>query len=923
MSNTLPPNQPEQEATDMNNAPTGRVLPSLNRLILLLVIAPLLTVSISLTVYFISSLVNEFTKLFDRSGSTFAEQIAKSAELGVYAADTQALNAASHALLEDPYILNITFFDNQRTLLASFGDILDFPEARLTRKLEMGSTSDYLVYTAPIKNTHVAPDDFVLDEDSVAHTNEPPLGWVRIVIDKRDIIQVRQKFLLAGLLVCLIAAGIAIIIKLLLNRTLISPIEQLDNTVDRIKRGDFRVRPPIMTTRELNTLADGVSLMASRLEHWNEDLQARIHTATQSLQVTLNDLHSRNAELEQTRDQLIEANQARDNFLARMSHELRTPLTSIIGYNKLQKPTLDDPSQQEYNRVIHESAYFLLTIIEDLLTFNKIQFGSVQLEKQPFDIERCLKDVIAMHMPQAYEKQLEFIVDIAPDVPVCVIGDPLKFKQIINNLVSNAIKFTPSGQVYVALKSDGNSDRDIQLTLSVIDTGIGIQEADTQTLFREFAQADTSISRRFGGTGLGLPIAQSLAAMMSGNIKLNRIPDGGTEAVCQLTFGLDQRESETPLTAVKQLSHVIIFEDNAACGQALKNMINGRCQRVDIVDHTSKLFSLLQNNEPTLILSGVSKQHIDDNLVMPAILEARAISTAPILLAGGLSEAPAGLDADQVQQAAPIVQISKPVFPSELNARINELLAENTIENADASAQTTPQLLANLHILVAEDNTFNRDLIAQLLEQAGATVHQAGDGNEAITQFKQHAIDVALLDLNMPIMDGYEAARALTETASRSLQSIIALTATTVSIARENPQAHYFNAFVQKPLDESQLIRVIARQTQRISEDATEPGNRQPMTPAFSNQQLAEEINRLADNIKQDHLTDNPSGIKYHAHQMRSLTVFGPQFESLAAIAKWLDEYAESAETDILDAQVDALASCLESIDFDTRDSGP
>lgn len=315
----------------------------------------------------------------------------------------------------------------------------------------------------------------------------------------------------------IISAGVVLILGIILSgffayrllQDVEIPIKQMISMIDRIRRGHLDVRIEGKLLGELDTLKNGINAMAISLSEYHLEMQQSIDQATSDLRETLEQLEIQNVELDIAKKNAQEAARVKSEFLANMSHELRTPLNGVIGFTRQMLKTQLSSSQHDYLQTIEKSANNLLTIINDILDFSKLEAGKLLLENIPFDFEDSLDEVMRLLAPMAHEKGLELNLRIDPRIPAGVIGDPLRIQQVLTNLIGNAAKFTERGNISVSVDLKQQRDERLELQFIIRDTGIGISERQQSQLFQAFRQADASISRRYGGTGLGLVITQN------------------------------------------------------------------------------------------------------------------------------------------------------------------------------------------------------------------------------------------------------------------------------------------------------------------------------------------------------------------------------------------------------------------------------
>ncbi|MEH6551995.1 MAG: response regulator [Pseudomonadales bacterium] len=591
--------------------------------------------------------------------------------------------------------------------------------------------------------------------------------------------------------VILLALAAIFPVSYLVGHTVVKPLEALNRLLDRVENGDNSYRTKA-SSGFFNTGQLGSRI--SRLTKRFDSAQGRAESATQQLQLTLIDLEQRNSELEKTRDELNQAMAARDDFLARMSHELRTPLTAILGFSDLLEQEGLDPQRIGYSTNIRLASNILLSVIDDILNYSRLNSTVVELDSTAFNSRQCLEEIVSMHARSAGDKDIQLLQDIDPALPKILVGDAVRFGQIIHNFISNSLKFTESGDVLIRIGGEVIDETHWRLRCSVSDTGIGMSEEFLQRAFQPFEQEDTSISRRAGGSGLGLVIAKQLIEMMNGSIIIESTGEG-TKIQFDIRLGYEEDEQ---ISSPKNDVSLLYFDDHAVSCHVSGKVFDhwtSRCKGFQDFNH---LLSDVDGSTAMVILCVSTKTPF---VAQQANLDRLCrIFTGPVLILGTQVKIPALVfDQTRVFYQHKVIR-SKDLFG--LFDRILHLNQTPTIPSSDAIGSS----LKGYWILLAEDNKLNRAWFRRVIEKQGARVTFAESGPEMLAIADERLFDLVLLDIHMPEMDGFEASKRLRQMDGYQDTPIIAVTADTSDRIIGEMTESGINRLLYKPLPGDSLI---------------------------------------------------------------------------------------------------------------------
>jgi two-component system sensor histidine kinase BarA len=756
--------------------------------ILLITLIPVFLIDVFFTYIHFGSDIAQANELLQSKGQIIAKQLAGASEFNLISGNDRQIQRMLEQTIDTNSIIRASVFDKQGKPIAESE----------SKEYQDSNVASYLYYRYPIMSRSTAHPD-VFAPDQVEDTEVTTIGWVHLYISHEQLEVSKAQITRNSIVFFVIVLVLSVILTVVISRRITQPIFTLVEHMKNVETGRLGETIEPLAFNEIGAVQKGFNRMTQALLSNRKQLNKKIQAATQQLSEAITDMETKNRELGFARDEAQNANRIKSEFLANMSHEIRTPINGIKGFISLISQSSLNSTQKKYADIVLKSTNDLTNIINEILDFSKIESGKLQIVDDDFDLHEVIEQTRDTLFITILAKNIDLNLIIYSDTPRYVCGDKLRIKQILLNLIGNAIKFTDVGEVVIKVSVEEQTQTEVIILITIEDTGIGISDENQASLFTAFSQVEAAANRRFAGTGLGLAISKNLVSLMGGTISLQREVGKGSKFSVRLPLALSNTSNqEVPEQASASKTAMIIASRNT-CLQELQSLYDraGITTEPILLEQQAieQIRENIHRNRKFIDYLVIDFRHLD--LDSEKIVDTEKQNGMRIIAMHYDPGMIPDLDSRGIEFIS-VINTSK---------GLQDLLDKPRIEVSEEEPGDRQPLVPahRKNVLFVDDNEINLKLGSELIQMWGHQVCEANHANEAMIQYRKQSFDLIILDIQMPDIDGVTLQAMMRDERPDDQTPIAALTANIMTQEADRLLELGFDYYLSKPIDEEKF----------------------------------------------------------------------------------------------------------------------
>lgn len=761
--------------------------------ILLIALIPALLVDVVFTYTHFTNNVDQAHNLLQSKGQIIAKQLAGASEFNMLSGNYDQIQHLLYRTIDTNAIVLASVYNENGNVIAK----------SISNEYDPKKTAGYFYYRLPIISQSIQDSDVFTPDQNYDEKNRV-IGWVHLNISQHQLEKTKENIRSNSISFFIVILLIALMLSVIISGGITRPIFKLLEHIKKVENGQLGEVIESLESNEIGKLQRGFNRMTEALLTNRNDLNEKIHFATKQLSEAIDDLKNKNSELKFAKDEAQHANKIKSIFLTNMSHEIRTPINGIKGFINLMSQSDLNTTQKRYADIILKSTNDLTDIISEILDFSKMESGKLQIVDDNFDLYEVIQQTRDILFINVLSKNIDLVLIIYSDTPHFVCGDKLRLKQVLLNLIGNAIKFTDEGEVVIKVTVEQQTASDVTILITVEDTGIGISEKNQETLFEAFSQVDTASNRRFTGTGLGLVISKNLIRLMAGDISMQSKIGVGTKFSVRLPFLLTSPPAEIDPVINLDDKTVLILSSRQTCLQEVTTLFDGAQLATESIllsetESAESINSNIRKNLDHIDFLAIDLRHF--NLNLNEVLENITAQDTRIII----------MHYDQTMVKAQF-NLNLDFISTTTNIQnLKRSLDSRQIDNV-AITRTSPVFSMppdSKIVLLVDDNQINLKLASELIGLWGHKVYEADNALQAMDLYKREAFDLIVLDIQMPEIDGIDLLKMMRLEKPLDQTPTVALTANILDDEAQRLLKLGFNYYLSKPIDEQKFRSIL------------------------------------------------------------------------------------------------------------------